>query len=176
MKKIFAVCTAALLIGLNFNIPAYAEETVPVNPYDWQISMQPQPTAEEIEEARWTLILENNIGVYAYDTNTLKLLADNVAAVEVKTVFTDKEILKNLQKQYKKNLHKGEKAVYCKMLMQFNLVDKTYLVKQMDVYSDEDRVLSSKVNNAFTTVPKGTFAEAVYEICSNFAEQQNTAK
>lgn len=176
MKKIFAVCTAALLIGLNFNIPAYAEEAVPANPYDWQISMQPQPTAEEIEEARWALILENNIGVYAYDANTLKLLPDNIAEVEVKTVFTDKEILKNLQKQYKKNLHKGEKASYCKMLMQFNLVDKTYLVKQMDVYSDENSVLSSKVSNTFATVPKGTFAEAVYEICSTFAEQQNAVK
>lgn len=176
MKKFFAVCSAALLIGLNFNILAYAEETIPANPYDWQISMQPQATAEEIEAARWALILENNIGVYAYDANTLKLLPDNIAEVEVKTVFTDKEILKNLQKQYKKDLHKGEKPAYCKMLMQFNLVDKTYLVKQMDVYSDKDRVLSNKENSIFAEVPKDSFAEAVYEICSAYAEQQNAVK
>ena len=54
---------------------------------------------EEKEAARWSLILENDLGLYAYDMSTLGYVSDKNGAVDtnlvgatVKTLFTDKKI------------------------------------------------------------------------------------
>ncbi|WP_443948204.1 hypothetical protein, partial [Phascolarctobacterium faecium] len=52
------------------------------------------------------------------------------------------------------------------MLMQFNVADKTYGVKQMDVYGSKGTKLETKINNGeLIPVPEKTFAEAMLEIC-----------
>ena len=86
--------------------------------------------------------------------------------VIVKTVFTDKELLKKMNKTYAEKLAKKEKVQYCEMLMQFNAADKTYGVKQMDVYGSKGTKLETKINNGeLIPVPEKTFAEAMLEIC-----------
>ena len=86
--------------------------------------------------------------------------------VIVKTVFTDKELLKRMNKTYAEKLAKKEKVQYCEMLMQFNVADKTYGVKQMDVYGSKGTKLETKINNGeLIPVPEKTFAEAMLEIC-----------
>lgn len=53
-----------------------------------------------------------------------------------------------------------------KCLMQFNVADKTYGVKQMDVYGSKGTKLETKINNGeLIPVPEKTFAEAMLEIC-----------
>lgn len=50
--------------------------------------------------------------------------------------------------------------------MQFNVADKTYGVKQMDVYGSKGTKLETKINNGeLIPVPEKTFAEAMLEIC-----------
>ena len=84
----------------------------------------------------------------------------------MKTVFTDKELLKKMNKTYAEKLAKKEKVQYCEMLMQFNAADKTYGVKQMDVYGSKGTKLETKINNGeLIPVPEKTFAEAMLEIC-----------
>ena len=68
----------------------------------------PKATAEEQEAARWSIVVENNLGVYAYDMDSLTFtkvengIADkNIITVLTKTVFTDKETLKKLNAKYK---------------------------------------------------------------------------
>ena len=52
------------------------------------------------------------------------------------------------------------------MLLQFNVADKTYGVKQMDVYGSKGTKLETKINNGeLIPVPEKTFAEAMLEIC-----------
>ena len=135
--------------------------------------MMPKPTAEEIEAARWSIVLENTMGVYAYDMDSLYfpeekngVVNKDLVNVIVKTVFKDKELLKRMNKTYAEKLAKKEKVQYCEMLMQFNVADKTYGVKQMDVYGRKGTKLENKINNGeLIPVPEKTFAEAMLEIC-----------
>ena len=172
MKKsimLLAICMMCLL-AVSASAAEKNDEAPPIN---WEISMMPKPTAEEIEAARWSIVLENTMGVYAYDMDSLYfpeekngVVNKDLVNVVVKTVFTDKELLKKMNKTYAEKLAKKEKVQYCEMLMQFNAADKTYGVKQMDVYGSKGTKLETKINNGeLIPVPEKTFAEAMLEIC-----------
>ena len=172
MKKI--IMLLALCMMCLFSFVVNAEENKAANPMNWEISMMPKPTEEEIEAARWSIVLENNMGVYAYDMDSLHfeevkngVVDKNIVNVFVKTVFTDKDLLKKMNKTYAEKLAKKEKVQYCEMLMQFNVASKTYGVKQMEVYGSKGTKLESKINNGeLVPVPEKTFAEAMLEICT----------
>ena len=144
---------------------------------NWEISMMPKPTAEEQEAARWSIVVENNVGVYAYDMDSLTFskvvngVADkNIISVLTKTVFTDKDVLKKLNEKYKAKLTKKEKVQYCEILMTFNLQDKTYGVEGMDVYGSKKTLLEHQEKALkFVPIPEGSFAEAMLEICQQAA-------
>lgn len=172
MKKLIMLLTICMMCLLAVSASA-AEKNDEAPPINWEISMMPKPTAEEIEAARWSIVLENTMGVYAYDMDSLYfpeekngVVNKDLVNVVVKTVFTDKELLKKMNKTYAEKLAKKEKVQYCEMLMQFNVADKTYGVKQMDVYGSKGTKLETKINNGeIIPVPEKTFAEAMLEIC-----------
>ena len=172
MKKLIMLLTICMMCLLAVSASA-AEKNDEAPPINWEISMMPKPTAEEIEAARWSIVLENTMGVYAYDIDSLYfpeekngVVNKDLVNVVVKTVFTDKELLKKMNKTYAEKLAKKEKVQYCEMLMQFNVADKTYGVKQMDVYGSKGTKLETKINNGeLIPVPEKTFAEAMLEIC-----------
>lgn len=172
MKKSIMLLTICMMCLLAVSASA-AEKNDEAPPINWEISMMPKPTAEEIEAARWSIVLENTMGVYAYDMDSLYfpeekngVVNKDLVNVVVKTVFTDKELLKRMNKTYAEKLAKKEKVQYCEMLMQFNVADKTYGVKQMDVYGSKGTKLETKINNGeLIPVPEKTFAEAMLEIC-----------
>lgn len=172
MEKITMLLIVCImcLFSLTVNAAANTQD----NPINWEISMMPKPTAEEVEAARWSVIVENDIGIYAYDMDSIQYFVDedkkiykDIINVKVKTLFTDKNILKKLKSDYIDKLAKKEKVAYCEMDMQFSIKDKTYLVQRMDVYSDKHKLIESKINKTgFVPVPEKSFAEAMYEICS----------
>lgn len=172
MKKLIMLLTICMMCLLAVSASA-AEKNDEAPPINWEISMMPKPMAEEIEAARWSIVLENTMGVYAYDMDSLYfpeekngVVNKDLVNVIVKTVFTDKELLKKMNKTYAEKLAKKEKVQYCEMLMQFNVADKTYGVKQMDVYGSKGTKLETKINNGeLIPVPEKTFAEAMLEIC-----------
>lgn len=172
MKKLIMLLTICMMCLLAVSASA-AEKNDEAPPINWEISMMPKPTAEEIEAARWSIVLENTMGVYAYDMDSLYfpeekngVVNKDLVNVVVKTVLTDKELLKKMNKTYAEKLAKKEKVQYCEMLMQFNAADKTYGVKQMDVYGSKGTKLETKINNGeLIPVPEKTFAEAMLEIC-----------
>ena len=172
MKKLIMLLTICMMCLLAVSASA-AEKNDEAPPINWEISMMPKPTAEEIEAACWSIVLENTMGVYAYDMDSLYfpeekngVVNKDLVNVVVKTVFTDKELLKRMNKTYAEKLAKKEKVQYCEMLMQFNVADKTYGVKQMDVYGSKGTKLETKINNGeLIPVPEKTFAEAMLEIC-----------
>lgn len=172
MKKLIMLLTICMMCLLAVSASA-AEKNDEAPPINWEISMIPKPTAEEIEAARWSIVLEKTMGVYAYDMDSLYfpeekngVVNKNLVNVVVKTVFTDKELVKKMNKTYAEKLAKKEKVQYCEMLMQFNVADKTYGVKQMDVYGSKGTKLETKINNReLIPVPEKTFAEAMLEIC-----------
>ena len=138
---------------------------------NWEISMMPKPSEEEQEQARWSIVVENNV------TNGLP--DKNIISVLTKTVFTDKDMLKKLNEKYKASLAKKEKVQYCEIVMTFNLQDKTYGVEVMDVYGSKKTLLSHQAKELkFVPVPAGSFAEAMLEVCQQAvaADAQAAAK
>lgn len=178
MKR-FVLLLCCLLMTVHVSVGEARRqpvEPIPENPMDWHISSSPEPTEQEKEAARWSLILENDLGIYAYDMETLGYVADNNGAVNtnlvgatVKTLFTDKKVLKSLQQQYASKLNKKESVQYCLLDMQYNMPEKTYTVVEMQVFTNKNRVIETKKNKTgFVPVPEKTFAEAMYEICQQF--------
>ena len=186
MKKLLLLCL--MLVACLGTFTAQAEEVTKQEGLNWEISMMPKGTEEEQEAARWSIVVENNLGVYAYDMGSLAFtkvengIADkNIISVMTKTVFTDKETLKKLNEKYKAKLAKKEKVQYCEILMTFNLAEKSYAVTNMDVFGSKKTLLQhSEKELQFVPVPEGSFAEAMLEICqqavANDAQQQEAGK
>ena len=183
MKKIALLLLVSLLLTLQTSVLAASRqvEEVPENPMDWSISTKPPMSEEEKEAARWSLILENDLGLYAYDMSTLGYVSDkngtvdtNLVGATVKTLFTDKKILKKLQEQYASKLKGKEKLQYCLLDMQYNMAEKTYTVTEMRVFTNKNRIIETKKNKTgFVPVPEKSFAEAMYEICQQFVTEMN---
>lgn len=74
MKKITMLLIVCImcLFSLTVNAAANTQD----NPINWEISMMPKPTAEEVEAARWSVIVENDIGIYAYDMDSIQYFVD----------------------------------------------------------------------------------------------------
>ena len=181
MKKIALLLLVTLLLTLQTSVLAVRRqvEEVPENPMDWSISTKPPMSEEEKEAARWSLILENDLGLYAYDMGTLGFIADkngtvdtNLVGATVKTLFTEKKMLKSLQAKYADKLKGKEKVQYCLLDMQYNMAEKTYTVTEMRVFTNKNRIMETKKNKTgFVPVPEKSFAEAMYEICQQFVTE-----
>ena len=185
MKKLLILLMTLLCCATAFAAEA-DKKPAEQQGINWEISMMPKPTAEEQEQARWSIVVENNVGIYAYDMDSLTFsevkngIADkNIVSVLTKTVFTDKEMLKKLNEKYKGSLGKKEKVQYCEILMTFNLKDKTYGVQVMDVYGSKKTHLEHQEKQvSFVPIPEGSFAEAMLEICQQAvdADAKSAAK
>lgn len=186
MKKIAFIVLACLLLTLHTSALAARRqqvEDVPENPMDWHISSSPELSEKEKEAARWSLILENDLGIYAYDMGTLGYVTDkkgtvdtNLVGATVKTLFTDKKVLKSVQEQYASKLGGKEKVQYCLLDMQYNMAERTYTVKEMQVFTNKNRLIETKKNKTgFVPIPEKSFAEAMYEICQQFVAEAATA-
>ena len=180
MKKI--VFLLMLMVNMLVSGTALANNETANNNLNWEISMQPKPSAEEIEAARWSIIVENDLGIYAYDMDSVGFVEKNGVAnhnevqVLVKTVFTNKDVMKKLNEQYANKLEKKEKVAYCKMDMEYKMAEKQYTVKTMQVFTNKDRQIDVKHNKKFAPVPEKTFAEALYEVCQQFVVNVEAAE
>lgn len=180
MKKI--VFLLMLMVTMLVSGTALANNETANNNLNWEISMQPKPSAEEIEAARWSIIVENDLGIYAYDMDSVGFVEKNGVAnhnevqVLVKTVFTNKDVMKKLNEQYANKLEKKEKVAYCKMDMEYKMAEKQYTVKTMQVFTNKDRQIDVKHNKKFAPVPEKTFAEALYEVCQQFVVNVEAAE
>lgn len=181
MKKIMLF----LMLITTFVISgtAFANNDASINDnLKWEISMQPKPTAEELEAARWSIIVENDLGIYAYDMDSLFFVEKNGEANEnevkvlVKMVFTNKDVIKKLNEQYAAKLEKKEKIAYCKMDMQYKMAEKEYTVKTMQVFTNKDRQIDVKHNKKFAPLPEKSFAEALFEVCQQFVVNVKAAQ
>lgn len=177
LKKAVLILLCLLTLCCTDVLAAKKVEPIPENPMDWRISTNPEPTEEEKEAARWSLILENELGLYAYNMDTLGFVPDkkgnadtSKVQVTVKTLFHNEKMLKNLKQQYASKLKGKEKVQYCLLDMQYNMNEKTYMVKEMRVFTNKDRIIETKKNTGgFTAIPEKSFAEAMFEICQQFA-------
>ena len=156
MKNIILLLLCSFLMTIHISaFAARQAEPIPENPMDWHISSSPELSEAEKEAARWSLILENDLGIYAYDMSTLGYVTDkkgtvdtNLVGATVKTLFTDKKVLKSVQEQYASKLKEKEKVQYCLLDMQYNMAEKTYTVVEMRVFTNKNRIIETKKNKA----------------------------
>lgn len=118
MKKVLSFLILGTLFCMNLAIAAPKTESVPEKPMDWSISMNADGTDQAPQGPQWSLILENDIGVYAYDMGSLTFGTSNgredrnLVQTTVKTVFTNEDLLKKMNKGFaKKTDEKREDAV-----------------------------------------------------------------
>ncbi len=178
MKKFMLVF---LCFGMMFSV-AFASEQKSDVADKWEISMMPKETPKEIERNKWSLILENNLGIYAYDNTSVHFVRDkqgkknlNQVEADIKTVFVNKDTLKQIDAKYAKQLKKGDTTSYCLIHMIFNTSDKTYTTTSMQVFSKKGKELESKTTNAkFSPIPEKSFAEAMLEVVNQYVANNKT--
>jgi len=172
MKRILFLI---VVLGMFCSIAWASEQQVKDNS-NWEISMMPKENASEIEKSKWSLILENDLGIYAYDNTSVHFVRDdkgkknlNQVEVDIKTVFVNKDVLKRIDTKYAKQLKKGDTTSYCLIHMIFNTADKTYKTTSMQVFSKKKKQLEDKrVKTAFSPIPEKSFAEAMLEIVNQY--------
>lgn len=175
MKKLAITSLVAILCCMSLSAFAAENETTKKDGMDWSISMMPEQSAEEKEEARWSIVVENEIGINAYDMESIRYynnakgeVDQNLISVVTRTVYApkNKDLQKKIAGMYKDKLGKKEKLQSSNIVMVFNMAEKTYFVESMDVYSNKNTLLEHKENPAvFKAIPAGSIAEAMYEIC-----------
>lgn len=148
MKKLIMLLTICMMCLLAVSASA-AEKNDEAPPINWEISMMPKPTAEEIEAARWSIVLENTMGVYAYDMDSLYfpeekngVVNKDLVNVIVKTVFTDKELLKkqiNGQLAIKMNIFQ---FIMIKIIMmKLILKPVNFLMENMQAHQEAKKII-----------------------------------
>jgi hypothetical protein len=178
MKKFMLVF---LCLGMMFSV-AFASEQKPEAVDKWEISMMPKETPKEMERNKWSLILENNLGIYAYDNTSVRFVRDNKGKknlnqveADIKTVFVNKDTLKQIDAKYSKQLKKGDTTSYCLIHMIFNTANKTYTTTSMQVFSKKGKELDYKAEAAkFSPIPEKSFAEAMLEVVNQYVTENKS--
>ncbi len=168
----FTLCCFLLIV-----IPVQAKEVIPTSPLNWEISVLPKPTPEEIERDRWSYVFTNNIGIYVFDRQSLQLDAEDKKVVHIltKTIFNDPKIIAQLNEKYKEKLSQADKVSYSEMQMVFQIKTKTYTVTKTRVVSAQGIVLEdSQQTGKFVPVVPQTFADSMYDMAKKY-EQNNNA-
>lgn len=169
MKKQVILMTLCLLLFAG--IPVQAEETAKTSPMDWEISVLPKPTQEELERQRWSHVFSNDIGIYTFDNKSLAIdeAEQNLVHVLTKTTFADKNIIKSLNEKYKDQLKLGDKVSSSEMEMVFDIKQKMYAVVGTKVWSEQGLSLEeNKQTGKFAPITPNTFAATMYDIARNF--------
>ena len=182
MNKVFSSVFAALLCFMSFNVFAAENNITQKEGIDWSISMMPEETAEEKEAARWSIVVENEIGINAYDMASITYdvnekgeVNKNVMSVLARTVYApkDKELQKRIANMYRDKLEKKERLQSSNLLMVFNMSEKTYYIASVDYFSNKNKLIEHKENTPnFKAIPTNSIAEALYDICYQAAHQE----
>ena len=169
MKR--SILLLALCCWLLAGIVVQAEEPSAASPADWEISVRPKPTAQEMEKARWSPVFANDSAIYEFDPKSLHSdKADkNLVHVSTKTTFTDPKVSGNLNERYKEKLTEDDKVAYIEIELVFQIRQKMYAVTGTKVFSEQGRLLEERrPAEKFAPVPVKTLADSMYDIAKNY--------
>lgn len=175
MKYKALLLTALLAAGLTMGAEAAKQEQA-ANPMDWNLSMMEEHSGVKKNVPAWVIVDETKFGVFAYDANSVTFLKNgkewnkDVVEVVIKTVFTDKEIIRQLNTKYALKLVEKEKTEHWLLHMRFNLVDNTYAIKKTEYFGNKGSLLDTinrKVN--MVPIPEESFAANMCQLCREWA-------
>lgn len=161
-----------ILLSWLWILPAAAaepQEEQAVDPWAFELSVQPKKTEAELEAERWTLLMSSETGNYLFEYDSIKPVEDaegnkskNERQVLMRTVFKDTKVLEQLNKNYAAKLETGEQAAYCDMLLVFDLCKQLYKTVQTKVYTGEGRIIDERSGaGIWKKVPGQSFADTL---------------
>lgn len=177
MKFIKAFITLCILLVAS---SAYAEKTnaSTQNPMEWYINSTESFTGVSKDAPIWHVLQETKLGIFAYDERSLGYaktqgtVDENILAVTVKTAFTDKNALKQLQDKYAAKLPGKEKPQYWLLKMRFDMAHKLYTIDKTEYYTNKNTLLDTVERKGdMVEIPEGSFAEAMYLECQTWLQE-----
>ena len=152
-----------ILLSWLWILPAAAaepQEEQAVDPWAFELSVQPKKTEAELEAERWTLLMSSETGNYLFEYDSIKPVDER--QVLMRTVFKDTKVLEQLNKNYAAKLETGEQAAYCDMLLVFDLRKQLYKTVQTKVYTGEGRIIDERSGaGIWKKVPGQSFADTL---------------
>lgn len=172
---------ATTLLCVSADAAKNKEEAVPNNPMDWSLSSSDSTKGTKYHP-NWTIAEENKFGIFAYDMNSMTFLKKkkemdkNIVQTVVKVVFTNKEMIKQLNEKYATKLQAKEKAAQWIMNMEFNLSENSYIIRKTECFGSKNTLLDkTERKGAMTPIPDESFAARMYAICKEWAEENKDA-
>jgi len=175
MKKLILLFICLSMIGSV----AFASEQQNKGSQNRETDMMPQQElSKDTEKNKWSFIVENELGSYAYDNTSVSFLEDkkgkkdsNIVKADIKTIVVNKELLKRIDAKYANQLKNGDTTSYCVMHMIFNRAEETYKVTSLQVFSMKRKTLEDKVvNNGFSPIPEKSFVKATLKVLNQYIE------
>ncbi len=180
-NKLIALLVLGAILSCSSAFAAKKEEAIPTNPVEWQVSASDAYKSLN-SRPNWSIIEENQFGIFAYDMNSLSFLTHkkqkdkNIVEGTVKTVFTNKLMQKQLNERYASVLKPKERVSYWLLFMRFDIAANTFTIKKTEYYSNKDTLLDTAIKKQeMKAIPEKSFAEQMYKICKDWAEENKNA-
>jgi hypothetical protein len=142
---------------------------------DWEISARPQPSAAEMEAARWTEVFDNDLAAYAVDLGSLKRTAPNAdtVSVSVKADYKDKALRQRLTQLYQQHLTAKDTIQTNEMQMVFDLQRSSYAITEAKLYSAAGKLVAAKkLVPVYHLIPPQTFADTIYQLVRRYDDRE----
>lgn len=172
-----SIITGAMLVNIS---QAKAQETTVTNsnPMDWYVSSTEEQSGKSIDAPIWHIVLEDKFGVFAYDENSLKYKLEkknvntDIVTVTVKTVFSNKDITKQLQLKYAEKIPAKEKVQYWLLYMQFDVNKNLYTISKTEYYTNKNTLIDTVVRKKeMIAIPEESFAQIMYDVCQAWVKE-----
>ena len=172
-------------LWLLFSSPVSASKTEDTqgvdSPEEWHISVQPEPSRWEKEAARWTPLLKNDTGTYAYEAESVALDEKNadVAEIVLRVSALKPELIVHLNARYSYVLDE-DTISYMEQRLKLNRRDNSFATAGHKYFSrggiviEETRIPEEQLR--FHPVPKGSVAEAALEVVNGILSSKPAGK
>ena len=169
-KGLFFCVLAACLFFSPIVLADEVKDTRGVDsPEEWYINVQPEPSRWEKEAARWTPLLKNDTGAYAYEASSVALDEKNadVAEIVLRVSALKPEILVHLNAWYSYVLDE-DTISHMEQRLKLNRRDNSFATAGHKYFSrggiviEETRISEEQLR--FHPIPEGSVAEAALEV------------
>ncbi len=151
------------------------------SPEDWHISVQPEPSRWEKEAARWTPLLKNDTGTYAYEASSVALDEKNadVAEIVLRVSALKPEILVHLNARYSYVLDE-DTISHMEQRLKLNRRDNSFAtaghkyLSRGGIVIEETKIPEEQLR--FHSIPEGSVAEAALEIVNEILASRPASK
>lgn len=180
IRKGIVICTVTVCLLLSpIALAGKEEDSQGVDsPEEWHISVRPEPSRWEKEAARWTPLLKNDTGTYAYEAASVALDEKKVDVAEIvlRVSALKPEILVHLNARYSYVLDE-DTISHMEQRLKLNRRDNSFATAGHKYFSrggiviEETRISEEQLR--FHPIPEGSVAEAAMEIVNEILASQS---